>query len=129
MAKRAKQYRGKEKLSWAAVERDVVLRVIELCDGHTIFKPEAFTQAGAPPALVAQHTTCFESNPQSHKETIFVNGKPVNQMVGVYGLDVIEQINDDLGLETPWQTGRGFRARQCYENIRAHFNVTEGANG
>ena len=127
MAKRKKQKR--ERLSWKNVDREVVLRVAEICDGHTIFKPEAFTQAGAPEALIAQHTTAYESDLSCGKSTIFVDGKPVTQCVGVYGLDVIEQINDDLGLPSPWQTGRGFRAQQCYANITKHFGVTEASQG
>jgi|688.fasta_scaffold25991_10 hypothetical protein len=129
MAKRQSGYRKPEELSWASVDREVILKVIELCDGHTIFKPEAFSNFGAPPALVAKHTVAYESDLSDHKATIFVGGKPVTQCVGVYGLDVIEQINDDLGLPSPWQTGRGFRARQCYENIRKHLGAEEVANG
>jgi hypothetical protein len=127
MAKRVT--RPKERLSWADVDREIVLKVAEVCDGHTIFAPEAFTRVGAPPAIVAQHTTAYESDLSCGKATIFVDGRPVTQCVGVYGLDVIEQINDDLGLPSPWQTGRGFRAQQCYRNILAHFGVEEVRNG
>jgi len=125
----AKRKSKKERLSWKNVDREVVLRVAEICDGHTIFKPEAFTEAGAPAALIAQHTTAYESDLSCAKATIFVDGKPVTQCVGVYGLDVIEQINDDLGLPSPWQTGRGFRAQQCHANILKHFSVTGVSQG
>lgn len=128
MAKRPRRYRKAERLSWANVDRDIVLRVADLCDGHTIFSPEAFTRVGAPPAIVAQHTECYESNLSDPKSTIFVDGKPVNQCLGVYGLPLIETICEDLGVEYAMKMGRGFQASACRDAIRKHFGVGEGVS-
>lgn len=130
MAKRQSRYTKKERLSWANVDREIVLKVAELCDGHTIFKPEAFTNLGAPPAIVAQHTECYESDLSDPKSTIFgPDGKPMTQLLGVYGLPLIERICDDLGIKYEVKMGRGFQAAVCYEAIRKHFGVAEVTNG
>ena len=118
-----------KRLSWKDVDPQVVLAVANICDGHTIFAPAAFTNVGAPPAIVAQHTQCYESDLSNPKETIFVDGEPVNQCLGVYGLPLIETICDDLGVEYEMKMGRGFQAAACREAIRRHFNATEVANG
>jgi hypothetical protein len=118
------------RLSWANVDKEIVLRVADICDGHTIFKPEAFTEAGAPPAIIAQHTECYESDLSDPKATIFgPDGAPMNQLLGVYGLPLIETICDDLGIDYEVKLGRGFQAAVCRSAIRRHFNVTEVAKG
>jgi hypothetical protein len=123
MARRKAEYRKKERLSWADVSPEIVVKVARLCDGWTIFKPEAFAKVGAPPAIIAQHVSCYESDLSDHKSTIFVDGKPVNQLLGVYGLPLIETICSDLGIEYECKTGRGFQAAVCYEAICKHFGV------
>jgi hypothetical protein len=118
----------RERLSWADVDPAVVVRVADLCDGHTIYKPEAFTNVGAPPAIVAQHVQCYESNPSDAKETIFdADGRALNQVLGVYGLPLIETICDDLGIEYADKMGRGFQAAACRDAIHAHFADRKGA--
>ncbi len=130
MAKRQKRYAKKERLSWANVDKEIVLKVADICDGHTIFTPEAFTEIGAPPAIVAQHTDCYESDLSDYKSTIFgSDGKPVPQLLGVYGLPLIEVICADLGIEYECKMGRGFQAAACRDAIRNHFGVKEVANG
>lgn len=129
MAKRTERYRKTERLSWANVEREIVLKVAAICDGHTIFKPEAFTKAGAPPALVAQHTSRYESDTSNPKSTIFgSDGGVIEETIGVYGLPVLERICDDLGIDYEMRMGRGFQAAVCREAIRKHFGVAEVAN-
>lgn len=130
MAKRFSEYRRSGRLNWANVDSEVVLAVADICDGHTIFAPEAFIKTGAPPALIAQHTKCYESNPSSVKETIFgEDGAAVNQCLGVYGLQMIQVICRDLGVEYRETMGRGFQAAACRAAIIKHFAEKEVSNG
>lgn len=125
MADRKKKPTKNSLLRWCDVDPAVVMRVADICDGHTIFKPEAFTNVGAPPALVAQYVECYESNPGDPKETIFVDGAPVSQCLGVYGLRLIRAICHDLGIEYESKMGRGFQASACRDAIRKHFGAGE----
>jgi len=109
-------------IQWKHLPSKVISDVIELCDGHTIFKVEAFTALGVPSELIEQYTQEFESNTDSYKETIFDDhGKIIPKLKGVYGLDVIESINREFGLPAPNQFGRGFRASLCRDQIRDHL--------
>jgi hypothetical protein len=130
MAKRFSEYRRRDRLSWANVDSEIVLAVAGVCDGHTIFKPEAFIETGAPPALIAQHTKCYESNPSDPKETIFdEDGDPMNQCLGVYGLQMIQVMCSDLGVDYEAKMGRGFQAAACRAAIIKHFAAKEVSNG
>ena len=114
-------------ISWKHLPTKVLFDVAELCDGHTIFKPEAFTDLGVPSELIEQFTQEFESNTDSYKETIFDDhGKIVPKLRGVYGLDVIESINRELGLQSPNKFGRGFRADLCRSQIKDHLGRVSG---
>jgi hypothetical protein len=111
-------------ISWKHLPEKVILDVAEMCDGHTIFKVEAFTKLGVPQELIDRFTEEFESDTSNYKETIFDhNGNVIPKMVGVYGLDVIESINRELGLPASDKLGRGFRARHCAEQIKNHFGT------
>ena len=90
-------------------------------DGHTIFKPEAFVKAGWPQKLVDEYTKTIQSNLNDPKECIFVEGKVVKQLKGIYGLVLLDRINSALGLEGSTKLGRGSQARELTENIKAHF--------
>ena len=130
MAKRFSEYRRRERLTWANVDSEIVLAVAEICDGHTIFTPEAFIETGAPPALIAQHTKCYESNPSSAKETIFgEDGAAMNQCLGVYGLQMIQVICGDLGVKYESTIGRGFQAASCRAAIIKHFAAKGVSHG
>ena len=109
-------------IKWKHLPAKVILDVAELCDGHTIFKVEAFTKLGVPQELVDRYAQWFESNTESYKETIFDDhGKIIPKLKGVYGLDVIESINREFGLPAPDKFGRGFRADICRNQIKDHL--------
>lgn len=109
-------------VSWKHLPAKVILDVADLCDGHTIFKIEAFTKLGVPEELIQKYAQEFESNTEDYKQTIFDDhGKVIPKLMGVYGLDVIESINSELGLPYPTKMGRGFRAAECRDQIRNHL--------
>lgn len=110
-------------MKWTDVPASVVLAAADICDGHTIFKPEAFLEVGVPQELVDRCTEIHESNFENPKYTISgPDGKPVNHMKGVYGLDALASMIRDLDLTAPDKLGRGSQAQAWKEAIHAHFN-------
>lgn len=113
-------------ITWNQLPAQVLSDVADLCDGHTVFKVEAFTDLGVPQELIDRYTYEHESDTSDYKSTIFdANGKVVPKVMGVYGLDVIEAINHDLGLPGSTKLGRGFRAQQCREQIKSHLGTLQ----
>jgi hypothetical protein len=114
-------------ITWKHLPAKTIIEVADLCDGHTIFKVEAFTDLGVPKELVDQYAQEFESNTESYKETIFDDhGKIIPKLKGVYGLDVIESINRELDLPAPMKFGRGSRADVCRNQIKDYFGNVRG---
>ena len=99
---------------------EVILRAASLCDGHTVFKPEAFTDAGLPVEVV-EHLTSEHHSDGSPKGTIFVDGQAVESLKGVYGLDVLRFLASALDLEYRDAIGRGFQAQNIHAALRQHF--------
>ena len=107
-----------------ATPPDVIIKAAARCDGHSILKPEAFTDAGLPAEVVQHLTTTYKSD-ASPKGTIFVGGQPVKELTGVYGLDVLTFIAGALGVEYEDKIGRGFRAQSIQQALHRHFASTD----
>ena len=108
-------------VTWKQLPAKTLIEVANLCDGHTIFAVEAFTNLGVPAELIDRYT-CEHESGSGYKETIFdSNGNALPKVRGVYGLEVIEAINADLGLPYSTTMGRGFRANECREQIKNHL--------
>lgn len=99
---------------------EVILRAASRCDGHSIFKPEAFIDAGLPNDVVSYITHTYKSD-GSPKGTIFVNGAPVKDLQGVYGLDLLRLIANALGVQYRSAIGRGFEAQNIQQALKVHF--------
>jgi hypothetical protein len=97
-----------------------ILRAASICDGHTIFKPEAFTEAGLPAEVVTHMTTTYRSD-GTPKGTISVHGKPVKELSGVYGLDLLRFLADALGVKYARAMGRGSEAGNIQVALHQHF--------
>lgn len=109
-------------MKWTDVPAEVVLAAADICDGHTIFKPEAFLDAGVPQELVDRCTNVHESDFSNPKYTISgPDGKPVNQMAGIYGLDALATMIRDFDLDAPQRSGRGFQAQVWKEALHKHL--------
>jgi hypothetical protein len=109
-------------INWKHLPVKVILDVVEVCDGHTIFKLDAFTKLGVPQELVDRYSDEFESDTSDYKSTIFDDhGKVIPKMKGVYGLEVIESINREFGLPAPDKFGRGSRAVVCRDQIKKYL--------
>jgi len=105
-------------------EPAVLWRVTTMCDGHGIIDPAVLIEAGLPEQAVTYFTENFKSD-GTHKGTIFVEGKPVDELAGVHGLRLLEGIAGSLGVTYPPFMGRGYQARAIQAALRAHLGVDE----
>ena len=111
-------------MKWTEIDPNIVLAASDICDGHTIFKPEAFLAVGVPQELVDRCTDTYESNFDDPKQTISgPDGRPVNAMRGVYGLDMLAIMVRDFELEYELKLGRGFQARVYQEALHKHLDA------
>lgn len=100
---------------------DVILKAAALCDGHSILKPEAFTDAGLHNDVVEYLTATYKSD-GTPKGTIYVAGKVVEELQGVYGLEVLKFIAGALGVEYEGKFGRGSQAEAIKQALHRHFS-------
>ena len=111
-------------MKWTEIPASVVLAAADLCDGHTIFDPQAFVEIGVPQELIERCTNVYESDFSNPKHTISgPDGKPVNQMRGIYGLDALDSMIRDFGITTDTKFGRGFQARLWQEALHKHLDA------
>jgi hypothetical protein len=106
-----------------ALPGDTVLAAASRCDGHTIFKPEAFLADGLPKEIV-DHVTRSHGSDGSPKGTIFVEGQPVHELTGVYGLDLLKFLAGALAAPYERKIGRGSQAQAIQSALRQHFAKT-----
>jgi hypothetical protein len=98
-------------IKWTDIPAHIVLAAADICDGHTIFNPQAFLDVGVPQDMVDRCTTIYESDFSNPKYTISgPDGKPVNQMRGIYGLDALSSMIRDFDITSPTKFGRGSQA-------------------
>ncbi len=100
---------------------ETILAAANRCDGHTIFKPEAFLDAGLPKDVV-EHLTRTHGSDGSPKGTIFVKGEPVKELAGVYGLDMLRFLADALGVKYTPAMGRGFEAQNICAALKQYVD-------
>jgi hypothetical protein len=101
-------------------DRQVILRAAALCDGHSILKPEALVEAGLP-ADVVEHLTATYRSDGTPKGTLFVQGQPVAELRGVYGLHALRFLAAALDAEYRPALGRGFEAANIQDALRRRF--------
>ena len=101
---------------------DVVLKAANLCDGHTILDPQAFSEVGVPEVIV-KHLTQTHHSDGTHKGSLSVEGKQVEQVEGVYGLRMLEFLASALNVEYGRCYGRGSQARAIQQALAAHFKA------
>jgi len=105
-------------------EPAVLWRVAEMCDGHGIIDPTALIEAGLPAEAVSYFTETLKSD-GTPKGTIFVDGQPVDSLIGAYGLRLLEAIAGALDVTYPSFMGRGYQARAIQSALRLHLKVDE----
>lgn len=103
-----------ERINWDIVERDLLFG-----DGHTIFGPEFYREAGF--SLDWLPIQQFKSDRSSPKTTIFNEDGVVEECQGVHHLDFLRKLARELkaDLDTHrYPYGRGSEARFLVERIR-----------
>jgi hypothetical protein len=101
-----------------ATDKEVLKKAIQV-DGHTIYKPEKFLDAGLDASIVKAFTKKMESG-EHPKEKIYVEGREVESLEGVYGLSVIEFVASCFDVDS-WKSGRGSRADHLHEQLLAKW--------
>lgn len=107
---------------------EVILQAASLCNGHSIFKPKALLETGLPAEVVAHMTRTYKSDLSDPKSTVFVHDRPVKELRGVYGLELLEFLARALGVEYPGKLGRSSQAQAIQEALHAHC-TRKGAAG
>ncbi len=107
---------------FADVDTQVLLRVVEQLDGHTLLKPAWLVEQGLSEKLVKLHTRRYASDWSSPKTMIFgPDGKVVPQLEAVYSLDLLAAIAREFQLEAGECLGRGTQAAEYRRVIREHL--------
>lgn len=110
-------------MKWIEIDPKIVLAAADICDGHTIFKPEAFAEVGVPQDLIDRCSSTYRSDFSDPKYIISgPDGNPVVEMQGIYGLDMLESMVRDFGLRCEAKLGRGFQARVYQEALHKHLD-------
>ena len=118
-----KKYERRKTLKWIEIDPKIVLAAADICDGHTIFNPEAFVEVGVPQSLIDRCTSTYKSDFSDPKYTISgADGNPVEEMSGIYGLDMLESMVRDFGLRCAVKFGRGFQARIYQEALHKYLD-------
>ena len=89
-------------------------------DGHSLYAADADFFAGMPKEIMESVTHTHKSD-GTYKGTIFVNGEAVEEMHGVYGLDILWKVANEIGADTSLaggMVGRGSQARALTQAIR-----------
>lgn len=105
----------------AALPKETLRAIADVSggDGHTLFDPVAYVEAGLTMELTNYFTQPHRSDGQTAKGSIFRDGKVVPEVTAIYGLTVLEHIANALELQMPVFHGRGFKARALHTAIKA----------
>lgn len=99
----------------AAIDAEVID-----ADGHGLYPPEFYAPHFDVRAMGLVDVHRSDGTP---KGTIFVNGLPVDKLEAVWNLAFLEYLVADAGLPYPDAMGRGFRAQQAVNSLRAWVNA------
>lgn len=83
-------------------------------DGHTIWDPSILKNF---PEDIQNRFIRKHKSDGSYKGSIWNEGTMVKELQGIYGLQLLQTICNDLNLEYEGKIGRGFQAQVCTEAI------------
>jgi len=97
---------------------------LEDCDGHSILSADGLMAPGLPEAVVRPLIQAHVSGRSDLRSTVFVAGRPVDALWGVYDLDLLRALCEHYGLSTgsPY-IGRGSTARLLANCVCAHLDT------
>ena len=103
--------------------KETILKILDVVgdDGHGIYTKEEVANTGVSDAVLAHFVRVQASDP--YPKAIITNnqGNVVSHLEGVYGLDVIQAIGNNLGIHAE-KMGRGFAARELTTKIKEKLN-------
>jgi hypothetical protein len=109
--------------------KEVLLKVMDLIgnDGHSIWAADGLRKCGLPEAWIKQFSQVHKSK-GSWMETIYVNGKAVSELGGVYGLSLLSVLASRLNAQvTRHYYGRGSEACELTKVILAKLGEWKAA--
>jgi hypothetical protein len=98
----------------------VILQAADLCTGHNILKPEAIIAAGIPESIVTCLTRTYRSG-ESPKESLFIDGRRVESLKGIWGLDSLRFFAGAFEVAYEEAFGRGTEAARIRAALHLHF--------
>jgi len=112
-------------MEWKDASPKAVLKLIRAIggDGWSIYPVSWYTDFGLPAELIKPLEQKLKSDFSHPKKTLFRNGEPIEELIGVYTLRVLYQIAENIGVEEDAlknafsKTGRGFQAQELSEAI------------
>jgi hypothetical protein len=121
----ARKKQSAVKFMWSDFSRGEQMKVVELMgnDGHTIYDTSRLIEAGLHPRIANTFSHTYKSD-GSLKGSIESNGVYVDELNGIYGLDVLWSLARYFNEESD-KMGRGFQARELTEKIRKHLGVED----
>ena len=106
------------------IPNETIRSVLDLIgnDGHTIYGVDEFKKFGLPDEFMERHITVHKSHKTNPKGMIFgEGGKLVPELKGVYGLDMLWGLANEVGADTgeaARKMGRGGQACELTISIR-----------
>ena len=118
-------------MEWKDASPNGLLELIHAIggDGHSIYPVDWYVSNGAPEELIKPLEETMKSDFSHPKSTLFRNGKPVKELIGVYTLDVLRDMTDNLDLDEEARklvyklTGRGFKAQAMCSAIKEYLEA------
>jgi hypothetical protein len=112
-------------MEWKDASPKAVLRLIKAIggDGWSIYPVSWYTDFGIPAELIEPLEQKLKSDFKHPKTTLFRDGEPVEELIGVYTLRVLIKIAENIGVHEDAlnnafaKTGRGFQAQELSEAI------------
>lgn len=111
------------------VDTAILRSCVNLCDGHTIFAPAAFTDLGFPQDLIDRFTTVHTSDTSNPKATIFTPTGVADSLKGVYGLSFLYGVAGALGVQYEGKLGRGSQAHAIQFALGKYFSEQDNLAG
>jgi len=111
----------------AAMTAEQIMACVDLCDGHTIFKPSAFVVRGLPEEGLHNFAEAHQSDGSPKGNiTDLDTGAFIEEIGGIYGLQFLERVARALNVDYEGCMGRGFQARKIQKALKEHFENLPG---
>lgn len=103
---------------WSALTETEHRKVLQIFanDGHTIYSPAYLLSHDCPQSVIDYFGTTHSSDRADPKNTITVNDRIVDSLVGVYGLTVLHSLANHYHISTD-KSGRGFQAQDLTHKL------------